>query len=116
MLLSINRAIAEDKTETSTIILLHKKGNDKIRPHDDNQDNSVECYLENGKISILFENPEGMATVTLSEYGTDIINRTVASTLTNIEVPYIYSDVPTLILIRTSQGNKYEGWIDLQTK
>lgn len=91
---------------------LGKKGS-KDRPRMPQRHSSVECYYENGVISIQFETPEGDATFTV----TDVVTGDNASTTFNTatEFNYFIGTEPStyLLEINTSAGNVYEGYLTL---
>lgn len=89
-----------------------KLNNNKIKPRDVTHDNVVECTIENGWLTITFEEPEGWATVTLKDGGIDVMASGTYDTASIIKFPLLHTGNPIQILIRTSEGNEYEGWIE----
>ena len=87
----------------------------KGRPKDNSKSpGEVIAYLYPNYISIWFEYPEGMAKVSLSEYGDRCIYRGFSHTSSDIIVNYTVTQTPvtpTRILVETAEGNAYEGWI-----
>lgn len=84
----------------------------KLRPYGlSSYESDIDCYLQNGIIYITFNEPEGMASVLQIENGTTTLSRSYVSTLSEAKVPFVYSDYPVQLLIKTSVGNEYEGWI-----
>ncbi len=92
----------------------HKRDTGKSRPRAPQRYSSVECYYENGMISIQFEIPEGDATFTV----TDVVTGDNASTTFNTAVEFSYyigTEPSTYLLeINTSAGNTYEGYLTLE--
>lgn len=82
------------------------------RPRDVTHDNVVECTIENGWLTITFEEPEGWATVTLKDGGIDVMASGTYDTTSIIKFPLLHTGNPIQILVRTSEGNEYEGWIE----
>jgi len=87
----------------------------KGRPKDNSKpQGEVIAYLYENYMSIWFEYPEGMAKVSLSEYGDRYIYRSFSHTSSDIIVNYSVTPgavIPTRILVETAEGNAYEGWI-----
>ena len=87
----------------------------KGRPKDNSKPSGeVIAYLYPNYISIWFEYPEGMAKVSLSEYGDRYIYRGFSHSSSDIIVNYTVTQtpvIPTRILVETAEGNAYEGWI-----
>lgn len=75
-------------------------------------ENEVSGLLADGLLTITFAEPEGMATVILSENGTATIYRGYHHTASPIIISAPDCAAPVLIQISTQEGNQYEGWID----
>lgn len=82
------------------------------RPRDVTHDNVVECTIDNGWLTITFEEPEGWATVTLKDAGVNVMATGTYETSMVIQFPLLYTGNPIQILIHTTEGNEYEGWIE----
>ena len=82
------------------------------RPRDVTHDNVVECTVDNGWLTITFEEPEGWATVTLKDAGINVMASGTYDTASIIKFPLLNTGNPIQILVRTSEGNEYEGWIE----
>lgn len=82
------------------------------RPRDVTHDNVVECTVDNGWLTITFEEPEGWATVTLKDAGINVMASGTYDTASIIKFPLLHTGNPIQILVRTSEGNEYEGWIE----
>lgn len=82
------------------------------RPRDVTHDNVVECTVDNGWLSITFEEPEGWATVTLKDAGINVMASGTYDTASIIKFPLLHTGNPIQILIHTTEGNEYEGWIE----
>jgi hypothetical protein len=82
------------------------------RPRDVTHDNVVECTVDNGWLSITFEEPEGWATVTLKDAGINDMASGTYDTASIIKFPLLHTGNPIQILIHTTEGNEYEGWIE----
>lgn len=82
------------------------------RPRDVTHDNVVECTVDNGWLTITFEEPEGWATVTLKDAGINVMASGTYDTASIIKFPLLNTSNPIQILVRTSEGNEYEGWIE----
>lgn len=83
----------------------------KIQTRDRHDCTDVTAYLLEDVIYINFEEPEGMATVIQIENGMTTLSRNFASTLSEIKVPLAASDCSIQLVIKTTEGNEYEGWI-----
>ena len=83
------------------------------RPRDVTHDNVVECTVDNGWLTITFEEPEGLATVTLKDAGVNVMATGTYETSMVIQFPLLYTGNPIQIIISTTEGNEYEGWIEL---
>jgi len=83
------------------------------RPRDVTHDNVVECTVDNGWLTITFEEPEGLATVTLKDAGVNVMATGTYETSMVIQFPILYTGNPIQIIISTTEGNEYEGWIEL---
>lgn len=87
-----------------------------VRPRINSYSSAViiaNIYPQN--ISLKFEYPIGNITVSLLEYGDNCVFSAEYSTSSDIKIPYSYNTskmAPTQILIRTSTGDEYEGWIN----
>lgn len=90
-------------------VKLQNKG---LKPRDVTHDNVVECTIENGWLTITFEEPEGWATVTLKDAGINVMASGTYDTASIIKFPLLNTGNPIQILVRTSEGNEYEGWIE----
>lgn len=90
-------------------VKLQNKG---LKPRDVTRDNVVECTVDNGWLTITFEEPEGWATVTLKDGGIDVMASGTYDTASIIKFPLLHTGNPIQILVRTSEGNEYEGWIE----
>lgn len=82
------------------------------RPRDVTHDNVVECTVDNGWLTITFEEPEGFATVTLKDAGINVMASGTYDTASIIKFPLLHTGNPIQILIHTTEGNEYEGWIE----
>lgn len=82
------------------------------RPRDVTHDNVVECTVDNGWLTITFEEPEGWATVTLKDAGVNVMATGTYETSMVIQFPLLYTGNPIQIIISTTEGNEYEGWIE----
>ena len=82
------------------------------RPRDVTHDNVVECTVDNGWLTITFEEPEGLATVTLKDAGVNVMATGTYETSMVIQFPILYTGTPIQIIISTTEGNEYEGWIE----
>lgn len=82
------------------------------RPRDVTHDNVVECTVDNGWLTITFEESEGLATVTLKDAGINVMASGTYDTASIIKFPLLHTGNPIQILIHTSDGNEYEGWIE----
>ena len=82
------------------------------RPRDVTHDNVVECTVDNGWLTITFEEPEGWATVTLKDAGINVMASGTYDTASIIKFPLLHTGNPIQILIHTTEGNEYEGWIE----
>lgn len=82
------------------------------RPRDVTHDNVVECTVDNGWLTITFEEPEGLATVTLKDAGVNVMATGTYETSMVIQFPILYTGNPIQIIISTTEGNEYEGWIE----
>lgn len=82
------------------------------RPRDVTHDNVVECTVDNGWLTITFEEAEGWATVTLKDAGINIMASGTYDTASIIKFPLLHTGNPIQILIHTTEGNEYEGWIE----
>lgn len=92
---------------------LSLKGSNIPRPRDDGwEENVVECTVENNWVSITFERSEGLGTLILKDGGVDVISTSMCDTSSEIRFPLLHTGNPLLIIIRTSEGNEYEGWIE----
>lgn len=83
-----------------------------VIPHTPGFENEVSGLLADGLLTITFAEPEGMATVILSENGTATIYRGYHHTASPIIISAPDCAAPVLIQISTQEGNQYEGWID----
>lgn len=92
---------------------LHLKGSNIPRPRDNGwEENTVECTVENSWVIITFERAEGLATLILKDGGVNVMASGTYDTASVIKFPLLHTGNPIQILIRTSEGNEYEGWID----
>ena len=82
------------------------------RPRDVTHDNVVECTVDNGWLTITFEEPEGFATVTLKDAGINVMASGTYDTASIIKFPLLHTGNPIQILIHTTEGTEYEGWIE----
>ena len=82
------------------------------RPRDVTHDNVVECTVDNGWLTITFEEAEGWATVTLKDAGINVMASGTYDTASIIKFPLLHTGNPIQILIHTTEGNEYEGWIE----
>ena len=82
------------------------------RPRDVTHDNVVECTVDNGWLTITFEEPEGWATVTLKDAGINVMASGTYDTASIIKFPLLHTGNPIQVLIHTTEGNEYEGWIE----
>ncbi len=82
------------------------------RPRDVTHDNVVECTVANGWLTITFEEAEGWATVTLKDAGINVMASGTYDTASIIKFPLLHTGNPIQILIHTTEGNEYEGWIE----
>lgn len=82
------------------------------RPRDVTHDNAVECTVDNGWLTITFEEPEGWATVTLKDAGINVMASGTYDTASIIKFPLLHTGNPIQVLIHTTEGNEYEGWIE----
>lgn len=102
-----------DKTQRKEVVLAKREPKYNDRPRAPQRHSSVECYYQNGVISIEFETPEGDATFTV----TDVMTGDNASTTFNtaVEFNYYIGTTPStyLLEISTSAGNAYEGYLTL---
>ena len=91
---------------------LQKKGS-KDRPRAPQRYSPVECYYQDGVITIEFETAEGDATFTV----TDVVTGDNVSTMFNTAMEFNYfigSEPSTYLLeISTSAGNNYEGYLTI---
>lgn len=82
------------------------------RPRDVTHDNVVECTVDNGWLTITFEEAEGWATVTLKDAGINVMASGTYDTASIIKFPLLHTGNPIQVLIHTTEGNEYEGWIE----
>lgn len=90
-------------------VKLQNKG---LKPRDVTHDNVVECTVDNGWLTITFEEPEGWATVTLKDAGINVMASGTYDTASIIKFPLLHTGNPIQVLIHTTEGNEYEGWIE----
>ncbi len=107
---------AQEKTdgEDGELIKVDPKNNTKNdRPRAPQRHSAVECYYQDGVVTIEFENPEGNAVFTV----TDVVTGDNASTTFNTAMEFNYfigSEPSTYLLeISTSAGNDYEGYLTI---
>lgn len=115
LLFSFNLMEATDApSERRNIELVkHKRDSGKGRPHAPQRNSTVECYYQDGVITIEFETAEGDATFTV----TDVVIGDNASTMFNTAMEFNYfigSEPSTYLLeISTYEGNNYEGYLTI---
>lgn len=90
-------------------VKLQNKG---LKPRDVTHDNVVECTVDNGWLTITFEEAEGWATVTLKDAGINVMASGTYDTASIIKFPLLHTGNPIQVLIHTTEGNEYEGWIE----
>lgn len=105
-----------------TVLAATNSGKDSIKkivikptnpkPRDTGHDNSIECTVDNGWLTITFEEAEGWATVTLKDAGINVMASGTYDTASIIKFPLLHTGNPIQILIHTTEGNEYEGWIE----
>ena len=106
---------AKETTTEPNVVLLEKKGKDNgnKRPKMPQRHSAVECYYQDGVITIEFEIAEGDAVFTV----TDVMTGDNASTTFNTAMEFNYfigSESSTYLLeISTSAGNDYEGYLTI---
>ena len=83
-------------------VKLQNKG---LKPRDVTHDNVVECTVDNGWLTITFEEPEGWATVTLKDAGINVMASGTYDTASIIKFPLLHTGNPIQVLIHTTEGN-----------
>lgn len=97
---------------SSGVVVRIIKRSTNPRPRDVTHDNVVECTVDNGWLTITFEEPEGFATVTLKDAGINVMASGTYDTASIIKFPLLHTGNPIQVLIHTTEGNEYEGWIE----
>ena len=109
---SIN--LEADNTNSTEIPIQKNERPTKHRPRAPQRHSTVECFYQDGIITIEFETAEGDATFTV----TDVVTGDNASTMFNTAMEFNYfigSEPSTYLLeISTSEGNNYEGYLTLE--
>ena len=110
----VKAAPEKDEEKKQAIIIVDDSKNTKNdRPRAPQRSSSVECYYQDGIITIEFETTEGDATFTV----TDVVTGDNASTMFNTAMEFNYfigSEPSTYLLeISTSEGNNYEGFLTI---
>ena len=106
-------SLIAEKTEPIQIPVKDKERHQNDRPRAPQRHSTVECYYQDGVITIEFETTEGDATFTV----TDVVTGDNASTMFNTAMEFNYfigSEPSTCLLeISTSAGNNYEGYLTI---
>ena len=102
-----------EKTESTQIPMWNKDRHKNDRPRAPQRHSTVDCFYQDGVITIEFEIPEGDAVLTV----TDVVTGDNASTTFNTAMGFNYfigSEPSTYLLeISTSAGNDYEGYLTI---
>ena len=97
---------SHNKNKTSNIRLINKGNSPRGET-----DGEIELEVRDGLLFITFEQPEGNATITMSEMGCNTFYHDHANTAAPIIVPASDRNMPVQITITTADNNQYEGWI-----